>query len=188
MTLREWLTCVLPMKAPARALLIATLALAAPALLAGCAHVERHTMEVTAYDPGAESCGWERGTFLFWRKYVAAGPRKGQRYTGRTASGIKPHEPRPGLISVDSLVHPWMIPLRLVFFWNILPRKGTIAADTRHYPFGTEIYVPGYGWGVVEDRGGAIKGPARLDVYYGNRDDARDWGRQRLTVKVRPPG
>jgi len=175
------------MTSPSRTLLIATLALSTPVLVTGCAHVERRTMEVTAYDPGAESCGWERGTFLFWRKYVAEGPRKGQRYTGRTASGTKPREPRPGLISVDSLTHPWMIPLRLVFFWNILPRKGTIAADTRYYPFGTEIYVPGYGWGAVEDRGGAIKGPQRLDIYFSDDDDALDWGRQRVTVKVRPP-
>ena len=32
-------------------------------------------------------------------------------------------------------------------------RLGTIAADTRRYPFGTIMYVPGYGYGRVEDRG-----------------------------------
>lgn len=36
-------------------------------------------------------------------------------------------------------------------------RDGTIAADTLHYPFGTRFFVPGWGWGAVQDRGGAIK-------------------------------
>ncbi|MFU8780890.1 MAG: hypothetical protein ACNA71_07680, partial [Kiritimatiellia bacterium] len=32
-------------------------------------------------------------------------------------------------------------------------RRGTIAADTRLYPFGTIMYIEGYGYGRVEDRG-----------------------------------
>lgn len=40
-------------------------------------------------------------------------------------------------------------------------RDGTIAADTSHFPFGTRIFVPGWGWGAVQDRGGAIKVGAR---------------------------
>lgn len=37
-------------------------------------------------------------------------------------------------------------------------REGTIAADTNLFRFGTCIKIPGYGDGVVEDRGGAIQG------------------------------
>ena len=37
-------------------------------------------------------------------------------------------------------------------------KTGTIAADTSIYPFGTIMYVPGYGYGRVEDVGSAIKG------------------------------
>ena len=62
--------------------------------------------------------------------------------------------------------------------------KGTIAADTRYYPFGTRIYVPGYGQGVVHDRGGAITGPARLDLFYSSHRQANRWGRQTVTVYV----
>jgi 3D (Asp-Asp-Asp) domain-containing protein len=62
--------------------------------------------------------------------------------------------------------------------------KGTIAADTRYYPFGTRIYVPGYGQGVVHDRGGAITGPARLDLFYPSHRQANRWGRQTVTVYV----
>jgi 3D (Asp-Asp-Asp) domain-containing protein len=38
-------------------------------------------------------------------------------------------------------------------------RPGTIAADTTIFPFGTIMFVPGYGYGRVEDRGGDIAGP-----------------------------
>jgi 3D (Asp-Asp-Asp) domain-containing protein len=62
-------------------------------------------------------------------------------------------------------------------------RPGTIAADTAHYPFGTIMYVPGYGYGRVEDRGRAIKGN-RLDLFYKKHKDALEWGRQTVRVKV----
>ena len=65
-------------------------------------------------------------------------------------------------------------------------RPGTIAADTSLFPFGTIMYVPGYGYGVVEDRGGAIRGH-KLDLYFRRHDQALEWGRQHLDVKVWPP-
>jgi 3D (Asp-Asp-Asp) domain-containing protein len=81
-----------------------------------------------------------------------------------------------------------MIPLRVVLFpWYLLPHDGTIAADTRYYPFGTRMYVPGYGWGTVEDRGSAIKGPNRLDLYFNSYDDAMHWGRRRVRVLIEKP-
>ena len=63
-----------------------------------------------------------------------------------------------------------------------------VAADTRLLPFGTRIQVPGYGGdegAVVEvvDRGGAIKG-YRLDVFYPDHQQAKEWGRQVLPVRV----
>ena len=62
-------------------------------------------------------------------------------------------------------------------------RPGTIAADTRLYPFGTILYVPGYGYGRVEDRGGAIRGQ-RLDLFFRSHASALEWGRQTLEIKV----
>jgi 3D (Asp-Asp-Asp) domain-containing protein len=67
-------------------------------------------------------------------------------------------------------------------------KPGTLAADTRYYPFGTVIYIPGYGYGIVEDRGGDIKGRHRLDLYYNTHKEARHWGRKRLQVVVFPKG
>lgn len=51
--------------------------------------------------------------------------------------------------------------------------------------FGTRMFVPGYGVGVVKDRGEAIQGDC-LDVYFDDLERARAWGRQRLTVFVFP--
>ncbi len=62
-------------------------------------------------------------------------------------------------------------------------RRGTIAADTSLFPFGTVMYVPGYGYGVVEDRGSAIQG-RRLDLYFRTHRRALEWGRQHVDVTV----
>ena len=60
---------------------------------------------------------------------------------------------------------------------------GTLAADTSYYPFGTIIEIPGYGYGRVEDRGGAIKGQ-HVDAWFFSHDQAMQWGKKRLPVKV----
>lgn len=65
-----------------------------------------------------------------------------------------------------------------------MPRDGTVAADTKFYRFGTRMYVPGYGWGVVEDRGSAIKGPERIDVYFNSHQEALAWGRKKVNVQI----
>lgn len=64
-------------------------------------------------------------------------------------------------------------------------RHGTIAADPR-YPFGTKMYVPGYGWGVVHDRGRAITGD-HIDIFFSDHDDALEWGKQYLNVTILKP-
>ena len=58
-----------------------------------------------------------------------------------------------------------------------------IAADTARYPFGTVMYVPGYGYGRVEDKGSAITGN-HIDVFFKRHRDAVAWGRKNLRVKV----
>lgn len=61
-------------------------------------------------------------------------------------------------------------------------RRGTIAADPK-IPFGTRMYVPGYGEGAVLDRGEAIRGD-RIDLYFQSHQRALAWGRQELNVKM----
>lgn len=77
----------------------------------------------------------------------------------------------------------WTIPHRLLLLrWAGVP--GTIAADTAHFSFGQRVFVPGYGWGVVEDRGSAIQGAARLDLYHKDHQAALNWGRRTLKAQV----
>lgn len=65
----------------------------------------------------------------------------------------------------------------------------TVAADWRVLPPGSRVRIPGLGWRVVEDRGGAIRG-RRIDVFFASHDAAKLWGRKRfrsLKKKVAPP-
>ncbi|MFC4966812.1 3D domain-containing protein [Paenibacillus sp. GCM10023248] len=58
----------------------------------------------------------------------------------------------------------------------------TIAADTKVFPLGTVLYIPGYGYGVVADTGSAIKGK-KIDLYFDTKDQVyKEWGKK--TVKV----
>lgn len=131
------------------------MAMIAVCLNSACAHYEKRDMVATAYSDAPVSTNWRRGKILFWRAYVASGPNKGKRK-------------RVGITSSGTRA-----------------RRGTIAADTKYYPYGTVMIIPGYGKGVVEDIGGAIKGPNRLDVFFSSRRRALEWGRQRLKVKIK---
>lgn len=60
----------------------------------------------------------------------------------------------------------------------------TIAADLNVFPIGTILFIPGYGYGVVADKGGAIKGD-RLDLYYETVNDVYEsWGKRTLDVYI----
>ena len=59
---------------------------------------------------------------------------------------------------------------------------GTIAAPKR-FPFGTGMYVPGYGCGTVQDHGGAIRG-MHIDVWFATTQEALNWGNPRKNVEV----
>ncbi len=60
----------------------------------------------------------------------------------------------------------------------------TIAADLTVFPIGTILFIPGYGYGVVADKGGAIKGK-KLDLYYETVEDVyASWGKKLLDVYV----
>ncbi|MES1042795.1 MULTISPECIES: 3D domain-containing protein [Peribacillus] len=60
----------------------------------------------------------------------------------------------------------------------------TIAADLTVFPLGTILWIPGYGYGVVADKGGAIKGN-HLDLYYETVQDVyENWGKKTLEVYV----
>jgi len=62
-------------------------------------------------------------------------------------------------------------------------RHGIIAVDPRVIALGTKIYVPGYGYGVAADTGGAIKGN-KIDLAYEYRADALRFGRRTMTIRI----
>lgn len=60
---------------------------------------------------------------------------------------------------------------------------GTVAVDTRVFPFGTKMYIPGYGNGVAADTGTAIIGRI-IDIWFPTCAQARAWGRKTLAITV----
>lgn len=134
-------------------------------IFVGCSSIhpprgaQRQTMiiEATGYCPCGQCCGWRRSWVPPFRPIYSSGPLKG-----------KPK--KVGITARGTKAKP-----------------GTIAADTRFYPFGTVMNIPGYGYGKVEDRGGAIKGPARIDLFFKTHEQALKWGRRRVSVYVWRP-
>jgi 3D (Asp-Asp-Asp) domain-containing protein/LysM repeat protein len=63
------------------------------------------------------------------------------------------------------------------------PDAKVIAVDPNVIPLGSKVYVEGYGYATAEDTGGAIQGN-RIDVFIPSKDQAVDFGRKTLNVKV----
>ena len=115
-------------------------------------------LKTTGYCKCGECCGWRRSWFGLGSPVIASGPLRG----------------RPKEVGVTAA--------------HTRARPGVIAADPDLFPFGTIFYVPGYGWGRVEDVGGAIKG-YHLDLYFTSHAAAQRWGVKKQAVRFwRPPG
>lgn len=62
-------------------------------------------------------------------------------------------------------------------------RHGIIAVDPRVIPLGTRVYVPGYGYAIAGDTGGAIKGHI-IDLCFDTVAECNDWGRRQITIII----
>ncbi|CAG9465019.1 unnamed protein product [Pedinophyceae sp. YPF-701] len=133
-------------------------------------------------------CPLTRRRATVFDKFWTATEARGCRYEGLTASGTQPRQARRGLLHPSVWSKPKKLAARLMQPWTWLGRQGTAAADTAYYPFGTQIFVPEHGWVKVEDTGGAIKTPRRLDLYYRSHKEALRWGRREVRVSVIEPG
>lgn len=76
---------------------------------------------------------------------------------------------------------------------GVTPRLGCIAVNPHYIPYGTEIYVKGYGYGKAQDTG-AFRNYVKedgtlvnqLDLFMNTEKECRRWGRKRnVTVLVR---
>ncbi|HET6350567.1 MAG TPA: 3D domain-containing protein [Coriobacteriia bacterium] len=61
--------------------------------------------------------------------------------------------------------------------------KGVIAVDPDVIPLGTHVYVPGYGYAVAADTGGAIDG-RRIDLCFRTVSECMRWGRRSVTITI----
>lgn len=61
--------------------------------------------------------------------------------------------------------------------------KGLVAVDPSVIPLGTRLYIPGYGYAVADDIGGAIKGNC-IDMAFESRSEALQFGRRQVTVYI----
>lgn len=59
----------------------------------------------------------------------------------------------------------------------------TIAVDPSVIPLGSKVYIPGYGYAIASDTGGAIKGN-KIDLYMNSEQACNTWGRRPVTVYV----
>ena len=131
-------------------------------ILSGCAGIrplrgtsfQTVVIETTGYCACGKCCGWHRSWIPPFRPVISAGPLKG----------------KPKKVGITAS--------------GTQAKKGTIAADTRHFPFGNVMVVPGYGHGRVEDRGSAVQGPTRIDLFFKTHKQALEWGRRRVRVQV----
>lgn len=66
---------------------------------------------------------------------------------------------------------------------GVVPYHGIVAVDPDVIPYGTRMYIPGYGFAVAGDCGGAINGN-RIDLYMESYGDAISWGRRNVTMYI----
>jgi len=59
----------------------------------------------------------------------------------------------------------------------------TVSVDSNVIPFGTILYIEGYGYAVSADTGSAINGN-ELDLYFDSSSECYDWGRKTVKVTV----
>ncbi len=62
-------------------------------------------------------------------------------------------------------------------------QRGVVAVDTKVIPFGTKLYIEGYGYAVAGDTGGAIKGN-KIDLFYDTNKECINFGRRNIDVYV----
>ena len=63
------------------------------------------------------------------------------------------------------------------------PGRHYAAVDPTVIPYGTVIFVPGYGEVIAADCGSAIKG-YDIDIYFETYEEAINWGRRNVQVRI----
>ena len=143
-------------------------------LVVGLSYGMQHPMTTTpapivtaAVEPEKKSC--ERQPVLTVPKFL--GPyRRGN--TGVMHALLSFYEMGPGSINKDEILANGKTSI------GRKPVVGrTIAVDPKVIPYGSRVFIPGFGWRVAEDTGSQIKGN-RIDVLVENEEKAYELGRK----------
>lgn len=59
----------------------------------------------------------------------------------------------------------------------------TISVDPSVFPYGSILYIEGYGYAVAADCGSAIKGN-KIDLFFDNEDECLEWGVKDVKVTL----
>ena len=63
------------------------------------------------------------------------------------------------------------------------PNQKVISVDPKVIKLGSKVYVPGYGYAIAGDTGGAIKGN-KIDVFIPSQKAALLWGRKNIKIQI----
>ena len=66
------------------------------------------------------------------------------------------------------------------------PSRGMVAVNPDRIPYGTLLYVPGYGYAKAEDTGGAVCSydGMQIEVLMDTYEEAMNWGVRYMEVKI----
>ena len=129
-------------------------------------------------------CG--RGTYRALDEEPLA-PVEGEYYSSNEPSDEEPFTEFPGygkVIHVEATAYSSMEPgLSAYTALGTICRRGVIATDPNVIPLGTRVFIPGYGYAVAEDTGGAIVGH-RIDVAFDTIAECYEFGRQFIDIYI----
>lgn len=64
-------------------------------------------------------------------------------------------------------------------------RRGLVAVNPKQIPYGTKLFIPGYGICVAADTGGAMRsGHATIDLYMDSEQECRNFGRRTKQIYI----
>jgi len=61
----------------------------------------------------------------------------------------------------------------------------TIAVNPKVIPYGTEVYIEGYGYYIAEDTGGTARRKKVIDIYMGSHDETVQFGVREAEIYIR---